>query len=224
MQFVILSGFFFSVLDSYPNFILKFIKRNITASNALSISLSVEKNCNDVFWEFPLIWNKEIIIVICKFVQICKTFLSQKTQSVLPLLNYTRSHQVFSKANKPKINLHHRSCHLSTIEKCYAKYKKAIRISIVYRPGGGGGGVFNQLHLGARGEGRRGFGGIHHALQLGVVNVLTCGQKGEPQACTCLCSCAARHSGKQPPHPHPTPGQKQRWKKTLPSRYFVCRQ
>ena len=87
--------------------------------------------------------------------------------------------------------------------------KKAIRISIAYRPletciVGGGGSSTNftwgesfcpSVHRGG------GLGGTHHALQLDVINVLTCGQKEEMKVCTCLYSCVALHHGILPPPP-----------------------
>ena len=73
----------------------------------------------------------------------------------------------------------------------------------------GEGGVFNQLHLGGGGGSSTNFtwgeggglGGTHHALQLDVINVLTCGQKEEMKVCTCLYSCVALHHGILPPPP-----------------------
>ena len=98
---------------------------------------------------------------------------------------------------------------------------------------------------GEEGGGRGGGGGVrgtHHALQVDVINVLTCGQKEELRACTCLYTCAAMHHGGTPPFMHPPRGgpphgqggwgrgppppppvdRRTETLKTLPSRYFVC--
>ena len=50
------------------------------------------------------------------------------------------------------------------------------------------------MHHGILGGGG-GVRGTHHALQLDVINVLTCGQKEELRACTYLYTCAAMHHG-----------------------------
>ena len=64
------------------------------------------------------------------------------------------------------------------------------------------GGVFELVT--GEGEGGSGrVGGTHHALQLDVINVLTCGQKEELKVCTCLYSCVALHHGILPPPPPP---------------------